>query len=815
MSAQCSSALGLEDLKIQDSQLTAQSHYESLSIGGGISVDTEPKCARLNKNNCAWCAPRGNGQYLQVDLRRDVKITGIATQGFEALSDYYVKRYKVSHSRDGYTWSTFPQVMRGNRDGGSVVRHTFSSPKYVRYIRVYPMTYRYRICMRMELYGCTNSSSALSTTPSATTTLSGANNETPKNVPPTTRTTAAPSTGKPMISHSASGCNTALGLEDLRIQDSQLTAQSYYESLSIGGGISVDTEPKYARLNKNNCAWCAPRGDGQYLQVDLRHDVKITGIATQGLEALSDYYVTRYKVSHSRDGHTWSILPELIRGNHDGRSVVRHTFSSPMYARYIRVYPMAYRYRICMRIELYGCSNSSSVLSSTPSPTNESGSNSTTAENVPPTIKTTAAASTGKPMMIHSTTECNSALGLEDLRIQDSQLTAQSYYERLSIGGGMSVNTEPKCARLNKNNCAWCTPRGNGQYLQVDLIHDFLITGIATQGFEALSDYYVRRYKVSLSRNGHTWSILSQVMRGNHDGTSVVSHTFIPPVYARYIRVYPMAYRYRICMRMELYGCLNSSSALSTAPSATTLSGANSTTPENVPSTTRTTAASSTEKPTMIHSTTASSVLSTTPSPTKESGANDTTPENAPPTTRKTAASSTEKPMIIHSTTECDTALGLENLRIKDSQLSGHSYYQSLSAGADRAVETHPRCARLNNNYCAWCGRRGNGQYIQVDLRQNLTLTGIATQGFEALSDYYVRRYNVSHSTDGYTWSIFPKVMRGNHDGRSMVRHTFNPPMHTRYIRVYPIAYSNIFCMRMELYGCSNCKLLITLPSLF
>ena len=106
--AECNSALGLEDLRIQDSQLTAQSYYESLSIGGGKSVDTEPKCARLNKNNCAWCAPRGNGQYLQVDLRRNFIITGIATQGFEALSDYYVKRYKVSHSRDGYTWSTFP-----------------------------------------------------------------------------------------------------------------------------------------------------------------------------------------------------------------------------------------------------------------------------------------------------------------------------------------------------------------------------------------------------------------------------------------------------------------------------------------------------------------------------------------------------------------------------------------------------------------------------------------------------------------------------------------------------------------------------------
>ncbi|KAK2571711.1 Venom prothrombin activator omicarin-C non-catalytic subunit, partial [Acropora cervicornis] len=310
----CNSALGLEDLRIQDSQLTAQSHYESLSIGGGISVDTEAKCARLNKNNCAWCAPRGNGQYLQVDLRRDFVITGIATQGLEALSDYYVRRYTVSHSRNGHTWSTFP--------------------------------------------------------------------------------------------------------------DSQLTAQSYYESLSIGGGISIDTEPKCARLNKNNCAWCAPRGSGQYLQLDLRHDVKITGIATQGLEALSDYYVTRYKVSHSRDGHTWSILP------------------------------------------------------------------------------------------------CNSALGLEDLRIKDSQLTAQSYYESLSIGGGISVDTEPKCARLNKNNCAWCAPHGNGQYLQVDLRHDSIITGIATQGLEALSDYYVRRYKVSHSRDGYTWSIFPLFQSQN--GSAVV-----------------------------------------------------------------------------------------------------------------------------------------------------------------------------------------------------------------------------------------------------------------------------------------------------
>jgi len=87
-------------------------------------------------------------------LGRDFKITGIATQGFEALSDYYVKRYRVSHSRNGLRWSIFQQVMKGNRDGRSVMRHNFTPPVYARYIRVYPKTYKYRICMRMELYGC-------------------------------------------------------------------------------------------------------------------------------------------------------------------------------------------------------------------------------------------------------------------------------------------------------------------------------------------------------------------------------------------------------------------------------------------------------------------------------------------------------------------------------------------------------------------------------------------------------------------------------------------------------------------------------------
>ncbi|XP_067043976.1 low-density lipoprotein receptor-related protein 8-like isoform X2 [Acropora muricata] len=139
-----------------------------------------------------------------------------------------------------------------------------------------------------------------------------------------------------------------------------------------------------------------------------------------------------------------------------------------------------------------------------------------------------------------------------------------------------------------------------------------------------------------------------KVMSGNHDGRSVVWHKFSSPMYGRYIRVYPVANNNTICMRMELYGCSNPPSALTTTPASTTQSAANRTTPENVPATTGNHSTSnhstSTEK-LMINSTIAPSALRTKLSSTTLRVANDETPETVSPT------SSTEKP-ISHSATD-------------------------------------------------------------------------------------------------------------------------------------------------------------------
>ena len=56
---------------------------------------------------------------------------------------------------------------------------------------------------------------------------------------------------------------------------------------------------------------------------------------------------------------------------------------------------------------------------------------------------------------------------------------------------------------------------------------------------------------------------------------------------------------------------------------------------------------------------------------------------------------------------------------------------------------------------------------------------------------------------------VLQVVMIGNHDGISVQKRNFSSPINARFIRVHPIAPKGKICLRMELYGCRNRKLLI------
>ena len=101
---ECVSALGMEDRRIKDSQITTSSVLKDKSPYGYQ--------ARLNQSILpwgGWCPDVSGGkiyersydQYIEIDLLNLTRITGIATQGREYSGGReYVKNYKISYRRD-------------------------------------------------------------------------------------------------------------------------------------------------------------------------------------------------------------------------------------------------------------------------------------------------------------------------------------------------------------------------------------------------------------------------------------------------------------------------------------------------------------------------------------------------------------------------------------------------------------------------------------------------------------------------------------------------------------------------------------------
>ncbi|KAL9956984.1 hypothetical protein ACROYT_G038556 [Oculina patagonica] len=156
---ECNRPLGLQDGRISNSQLLSPTHFEHFYIGHGKTVNLKPEFARLN-NTLAWCSPvskkYSNSTYIEIDLKQRAEVSGIATQGFRGINAYYVKQYKVSYSNDQVTWKPFKELWTGNSDAQTVVKNTFNPAISARFVRIYPITYNFRVCMRIELYGCRN-----------------------------------------------------------------------------------------------------------------------------------------------------------------------------------------------------------------------------------------------------------------------------------------------------------------------------------------------------------------------------------------------------------------------------------------------------------------------------------------------------------------------------------------------------------------------------------------------------------------------------------------------------------------------------------
>ncbi|XP_023932459.1 uncharacterized protein LOC106176343 [Lingula anatina] len=155
------SALGMEDGRITDQQLSASSIY---------TADSTPQMARLNNTASgyrgAW-VPRWDhsyaNEYLMIDMLVPHIITGIAVQnGGANWINYWMKEFEIMYGNDNLSWRKYQRVEGedmvfagiSSHARDDIMTYTLDRPFSARYIVVSATSWQNAPALRMELYGC-------------------------------------------------------------------------------------------------------------------------------------------------------------------------------------------------------------------------------------------------------------------------------------------------------------------------------------------------------------------------------------------------------------------------------------------------------------------------------------------------------------------------------------------------------------------------------------------------------------------------------------------------------------------------------------
>ncbi|XP_041931092.1 coagulation factor VIII [Alosa sapidissima] len=309
-------------------------------------------------------------------------------------------------------------------------------------------------------------------------------------------------------------CIQPLGMESGIISDEQISASDYYDNW----------EPGLARLQQSGSfnAWVG-HSKTSWLQVDLRKPMLIHGLQTQGARTgslgIKETFTMYFTVSYSMDNEHWKIYrgndskpSKVFIGNWDGSSVNENLLSPPIIGQHIRLNPVVFKGRPTFRLELLGCDLNS----------------------------------------------CLMPLGMQKKTIPNNSITASSYLYKWLL------SWTPSLARLHQEGRAnaW-RPKSNDphQWIQVDFMEQRRVTGIITQGARSmLQGMMVTEFCVSTSDNGHDWTMVMEGGRekkfeGNMEYDEQKLNLFDPPLFARYIRIFPRGWLNDIALRLEFLGC--------------------------------------------------------------------------------------------------------------------------------------------------------------------------------------------------------------------------------------------------------------------
>ncbi|XP_057313253.1 receptor-type tyrosine-protein phosphatase F-like [Hydractinia symbiolongicarpus] len=160
-------------------------------------------------------------------------------------------------------------------------------------------------------------------------------------------------------------------------------------------------------------------------------------------------------------------------------------------------------------------------------------------------------------------------LGMANGLITSDQISSSSMYP----------NYLPSRGRLYSSS-VWCGQEGTavGSYksdwFQVRFKNKTIINGIAIQGDPLVSNGFIETFRLKFSSDGKDWTSFDNDKKftGNVDNTNVVYNWFTKSMVATHVRLYATRIKLdhdrlaHACVRMELYGCLQSAKDIATAP---------------------------------------------------------------------------------------------------------------------------------------------------------------------------------------------------------------------------------------------------------
>uniref|UniRef100_A0A8B9J8V0 EGF-like repeats and discoidin I-like domains 3a n=1 Tax=Astyanax mexicanus TaxID=7994 RepID=A0A8B9J8V0_ASTMX len=289
-------------------------------------------------------------------------------------------------------------------------------------------------------------------------------------------------------------CSGPLGMEGGIISNQQITASSTHRALF---GLQK-WYPYFARLNKKGLvnAWTAAEND-RWPWIQVTDAPGETGPGQRSTAHISVQFDAK---TYSKQSCT------IFRGNVDNNTPSANSFTPPIEAQYVRIYPQVCRRHCTLRMELLGC----------------------------------------------ELTGCSEPLGMKSGHIQDYQITASSIFRTLNMD---MFTWEPGKARLDKQGKVNAWTAGHSDQSQWLQVLSPLMERIITAGCSCFGGVHRKSWplKTEIKCDGrHLWNL---VFQGNFDNDTHRKNVIDPPIYARFIRILPWSWYGRITLRAELLGC--------------------------------------------------------------------------------------------------------------------------------------------------------------------------------------------------------------------------------------------------------------------